>query len=218
MRPRTILLRAALLVGALLSQGVLIAGTVPLPDSRLGVRTAPMLLLSRADVQADLGMGRAQIGEAEEALSALYQKASELRGIKGEKAIAARRAIDEEQQRWIETKLTEAQRNRIAQIELQWEGATALVSRPAVAESLGLTLDQHAALKKAVEESLRERSRGEASLDVERKLGRLALGILSEPQRDLWKSMLGRPFHPRLSESTASRRGPAAPGSDRTRP
>ena len=44
----------------------------PLPDSRLGVRTAPLLLLSRPDVRADLGLNSEQTLSAQRTITALY--------------------------------------------------------------------------------------------------------------------------------------------------
>ncbi len=49
-------------------------------DARLGVRTAPLLLLSRADVQADLAMSPEQIAGAEHAIRELHARAEALRG------------------------------------------------------------------------------------------------------------------------------------------
>lgn len=173
----------------------------PLPDSRLGIRTAPLLLLSRRDVQADLQLSRTQIEEAEAAIRDLYVKASALRGLTGDKALVARRAIDEQQRQWIDTNLSETQRTRIIQIDLQWEGPTALVSRPAVAEMLELTAEQVEALKKAVAESMQRRAQGNKSNEVEGNLARQTLTILTETQRTRWKAMLGRPFVPQLSQA-----------------
>jgi len=42
-----------------------------IPDSQLGNRIAPLLLLSRADVQADLKMTRTQVDEASQAMKTL---------------------------------------------------------------------------------------------------------------------------------------------------
>ena len=67
----------------------------PLPDERLGVRTAPLLLLSRPDVCADLGLSARQVDDAEAAISDLYVRAAALKGQVGQPAVAARKAIDE---------------------------------------------------------------------------------------------------------------------------
>src|SRR4029079_250908 len=66
----------------------------PLPDSRLGVRTAPLLLLSRPDVQADLGLTPEQTSSAQRTITALYVQATALKGRPDAEVLAARRAID----------------------------------------------------------------------------------------------------------------------------
>jgi len=180
----------------------------PLPDSRLGIRTAPLLLLSRQDVQADLRLSQTQIEAAEVAIKDLYVKASALRGVTGDQALAARRAIDEQQRQWIDTQLSETQRTRIIQIDLQWEGPTALVSRPAVTEMLELTAEQLSTLKKAVTDFRQRRAQGGRSHEVEAELARQTLATLTETQRTRWKAMLGHPFQPQLTKAD-----PAAPTS-----
>jgi hypothetical protein len=175
------------------------AGDEPLPDSRLGVRTVPLLLLSRRDVQADLRMSRTQVDDAEGAIRELYIKAYGLRGLKGEKLVAERREIDEQQRQWIETRLSESQRKRIVQIDLQWEGPSALVSRPAVAELLELTPEQITTLKKVVVESRGRLDKGESKTTVEGELARQTLATLSEAQKLRWKAMLGQPIQLQLT-------------------
>lgn len=174
----------------------------PLPDSRLGIRTAPLLLLSRGDVQADLQLSRTQIDAAEAAIKDLYVKAAALRGVAGDQALAGRRAIDAQQREWIETQLSEPQRTRIVQIDLQWEGPTALVSRPAVAEMLELSVEQVGALRKVVAEAAQRRAQqGAKAGEVDGELARQTLATLTDTQRQRWKAMLGRPFQPQLSQS-----------------
>lgn len=205
MRQGTTVIASALLLGLALAPWPARGDSGSLPDSRLGVRTAPLLLLSRPDVQADLQMSRTQVDEAKAALDDLRAKAAGLRGVQGEQAIIeARRAIDEQQRQWIETHLSETQRKRIVQIDLQWEGPSALVSRPVVAVMLDLTPDQLATLKKAVKELAQSRSRGEAMGEAEVELSRQTLATLSEAQKLRWKAMLGHPFRPQLARSESS--------------
>src|SRR4051794_11395527 len=101
MRQATITLRAPLWALLVLG-GSAFGGDSSLPDSRHGVRTAPLLLLTRPDVRADLRLDASQTGAAEEAIRGLYAKAQAIKGMKDEKAVAARRAIDLEQQKWLE--------------------------------------------------------------------------------------------------------------------
>lgn len=183
----------AAVLGAVIVPTPCRAQTQELPDSRIGSRTAPLLLLSRHDVQNELGMTPEQVQQAEQEITSLYIKASALKGQKGEQVVAARRAIDEEQQRWIEERLSETQRKRLVQIDLQWEGPAALVTRGALAELIGLSAEQHAALKQAVDASRRQRDGGVALREVVGKLARQALELLTPPQRERWKAMLGRP-------------------------
>jgi hypothetical protein len=196
-----VLVLAALTV---LSAAAVPLAAAPLPDSRLGVRTVPLLLLSRPDVQADLAMTPAQVAEAERAVAALHARASKIRGKTGEEALAARRAIDEEQQHWIDTQLSETQRVRIIQIDLQWEGVSSLVSRPSMAEALALRPDQIATLKRLSAESRQRRAGGADPRAVERDHAAKALELLTEAQRTSWKAMLGRPFQPQIAQAEAA--------------
>lgn len=182
------------------------AGTISLPDSHLGERTVPLLLLSRRDVQADLRMGPEQVGEAERMIATLYAKASQLKGKTGEKAVAARRAIDEEQQRWIDERMSEPQRIRLLQIDLQWEGASALISRPSMVHALGLTPEQLGSIKRFAGESRERRVRGDDPIQVQRQFATQTLEVLSESQRKSWKAMLGTPFQPQLAGSERASR------------
>ena len=135
-------------------------GPAPLPDNRLGIRTAPLLLLSRADVRADVGLDAAQAADSERALAELYLQAAALRGKRGPEARVTQRAVDDAAKLWLETKLSDAQRKRLIEIDLQWEGPAALVSRPVLADHLHLTADQRTRLAEAIAECHRRRSAG----------------------------------------------------------
>jgi hypothetical protein len=162
-----------------------------LPDSRLGIRTAPLLLLSRADLRADVGLDARQTAEVERAIADLYARAVAVRGKTGPEAIAARKAIDEAQRRWLDAHLSEAQRIRLIQIDLQWEGPSALISRPVIADALFLTREQREALGRAVAECQRKRAAGTFQRSDEYQLTKQALAILNEEQHIRWKAMLG---------------------------
>ena len=174
------------------------AGGKPLPDERLGIATAPLLLLSRPDVVADLEMTAAQDLAAEEAISRLYARAESIRGKTGAAAIAARKLVDQEQIQWLETNLTQRQRERLLQIDLQWEGASALLNRPILSDTLRLTPEQKnqlAAAKKKRDES--RKANPAAFRAIEGEWAKEALTILDESQRGIWMAMLGHPlpFH-----------------------
>lgn len=170
----------------------------PLPDSRLGYRTAPLLLLSRPDIRDDLGMNADQTASAQRAIRSMYVQAASLKGKPNTEAtIRARRAIDEAMQGWIDSRLTPEQKARLVQIDLQWEGPSALISRPVVAEALNLTKEQRGTLENAVRRRRIAREQGRD--DAERLLAEVALSCLGESQRENWKRMLGKPFSPRVA-------------------
>jgi hypothetical protein len=165
----------------------------PLPDDRLGIRTAPLYLLSRPDVRAEVGLDASQAEDAGRTLARLYQDATALRGKSGPEILAGRRAIDEAERSWIATRLNEPQRRRLIEIDLQWEGPSALISRPVVADHLGLSPEQRSRLTKAIAERDGRRAQGEGGRTAEQHLAEQALALLSREQRTRWRAMLGRP-------------------------
>lgn len=184
--------RRALLLPRLLTTLVLLlpaaiarAEDWTLPDSRLGVRTAPILLLSRADVQADLKLSGEQILSARRAIADLHARAAALRGRPDAEVVASRRLIDEAQQRWLDQQLSEPQRHRLLQIDLQWEGPMALVSRPWLAEQLALTAEQRAAIGRLLSPSQGAPAHPPAEA---------ILQALQPEQRQQWLTTLGPAF------------------------
>jgi hypothetical protein len=185
----------AALLGAMIGATALRAQGPGLSDDRLGTRAAPLILLTRPDVRADLDLSVEQATDADAAIRDLYRRAEALRG-QGDSAqvLAARRAIDEAGRDWLAAHLSEDQQTRLGQIDLQWEGPAALATRAPLAAALGLTRDQTQALRAAVDESRRS---GPGS---ERRLAETTLGVLTPDQRDRWKAMLGRPFAVQIAE------------------
>jgi hypothetical protein len=168
------------------------AGEWALPDARLGVRTAPLLLLSRPDVQADLRLEPAQIAEARKSIEGLTRRAATLKGRSGPAVVAERRAIDEAQVEWLSKNLTGNQLIRLRQIELQWEGPSALLSRPTVAEQLRLTSEQRQLLAQMISQRNALRAQGKPSKD-QAAFTQATNEVLSADQRELWESLLGSP-------------------------
>lgn len=175
-----------------------------LPDDRLGTRIAPLLLLSRADVQRDLELTPAQIESARRAIAELQGRAAALRGKTGESVLAARRAIDEAQIRWLERELPPSRRARLDQIDLQWQGPSAIVARPAIAEEIGLRPEQREAISRAVAVRDRRRAQGQGIVASEENLAREVLQILDEDQRVRWRSLMGPPFRPTFADRADS--------------
>ena len=177
----------------------------PIPDDRLGIATAPLLLLSRPEVVADLELSAVQSLASEEAISRLYVRARSIRGKTGAAAIAARKLVDQEQIQWLEANLTDRQRERLLQIGLQWEGASALISRPILSDTLRLTSEQKAQLTLAKKKRDEARKTNPAALrTIEAEWTKEALTILDESQRGIWKAMLGHPLPFELAAKTAA--------------
>lgn len=161
------------------------ADDVVLPDAMLGAQVAPMLLLSRPEVQADLGLTAEQAESARQTLADLRAQALALKGRgDGPEVVAARRAIDEAQVRWLSATLSPDQRTRLSQIGLQWQGLNAL-TRPLAVEFLGLSEDQVAKLRRALATP--------PAPNLERSWAESVLAVLSADQRARWKNVLGTP-------------------------
>lgn len=163
------------------------------PDEAIGARLSPILLLSRTDVRQELALTAEQSEAVFQAIGAFHAKAESLRGRSGPEAIAARREIDEEAGRWIAERLDEEQRARLDQIDLQWQGASALVSRPTIAASLELTTEQRTEIQQALARGYLD---GEGPIQAHRRIQRDAVAVLDEQQRLRWFAMVGRPFEP----------------------
>ena len=170
------------------------AGPPPVTDDRLGIGTAPLLLLSRPDVRAEVGLDPSQAADADRTLNELYQQALALKGHQVQEERDRKRAIDEAGELWLQTRLTEAQRKRFSQLDLQWEGASALIKRPVVADHLRLSTEQHAKLSGAIAARNRRRATGADLWECERQLFEQTKAILTTEQRQRWRAMLGPPF------------------------
>lgn len=200
-----VLVRTLVLAGTLgMLVGLLNAlGAEPeYPSTRLGVRTAPLVLLSRPDVRAELALTPHQASSAEQTLAELHARAASLKGKTGPEVVAARRAIDEAQQHWLETQLSAGQLTRLAEIDLQWEGPPALVSRPGLADALSLSPDQRTKLARLVTEHEKRQAQAKDQHADPRILAQQTLAVLSSQQQNQWRTMLGRPFTPQVASGT----------------
>lgn len=185
-------------------------GPSELPDSRLGIRTSPLLLLTRMDIRDDLKLTPQQVDEAQRVIAELYSRALQIQGKRDPAAVAARRAIDETQARWIASVLSPEQRNRLEQLDLQWEGPSAVL-RPPIASALAISPDQGSKLAQAVAERNTRRAKVGFDRDAERKLAEATLSTLSEDQRRRWKIMLGDEFRFRPTAVADARPAEPAP-------
>jgi hypothetical protein len=174
-----------------------------LQDDRYGSRVAPLLLLSRADVREELRLSARQSDASSHAAAQSYLKAKELSGKRGTEFIEARKAIDESSNRWIEANLSIEQQTRLVQIDLQWEGLSALVSRPVVVETLALTEDQRKTISATIDAFNAIRERKTPSAEEKKTTIDKVLGVLNPTQSKRWEAMLGRPFSPKFTQAEA---------------
>jgi hypothetical protein len=167
-----------------------------LTDDRAGYPTAPILLLSREDVRQDLGLDERQTEAARKAVAMFLGKAEALRGDPATSTdlASARRDLDQAQLGWIEHYLSGNQQTRLVQLELQWEGASALVTRPAIASEVRLSDAQRKAIVPLVITRNRHRIQGESTEADDHALSTQLDQTLTTPQKELWASLQGRPF------------------------
>jgi hypothetical protein len=160
-------------------------------DDRLGIRTAPLFLLLRADIQGDLGLDPKQIAQCKQAAQAFYERALQVRGITGQGTEAARRDLNGRQTHWLQAALQPAQLARLEKIELQWEGARAMLNRPLLDDALKLTPEQRQKVSALLKAADAERGQGPWLYEQHTELTRQAIAVLNEHQKELWIHLLG---------------------------
>ncbi len=94
----------------------------------------------------------------------------------------------------------------LIQIDLQWEGHAAMVTRPLVAHHLGLTNEQLAAMKQALAARDAARVKGASPTSAEQTLAERAEPLLTPNQRLLWREMRGAPFVPQIATGRSATR------------
>lgn len=161
-------------------------------DDHFGMRIMPIYLLLRPDVQADLELNRRQITGARELVGQLIERGLRLKSLREQAARAERREIDEEMAGWFQRELTAVQQERLTQISLQWEGASAL-RRTVVADYLGLDTRQRAQLERMLSDRDGRRAAGSLTAAEFDRFTRLAMSVLTKNQKEQWDAVLGRP-------------------------
>jgi hypothetical protein len=206
------LVLAAALLGAGGGPEALPASGVTVLDERFGMPIAPIYLLLRPDVQLDLQLNQRQVAGARELVARLIERGLNLKHKAGPAAMAERRAIDETMAGWLRHELSEAQLERLTQINLQWEGVSSL-RRSAVAEYLVLGEAQRLKIDRVLAERDRRRVAGGLAPGELDKFSREALAILTPPQRGQWDSLLGPPCRFSIGHTAGAPTNPA-PGPD----
>lgn len=179
-------------------------------DDRLGRRTVPIFLLTRSEIQADLKLTSEQVTECHRAARTFQRLASRLIGRKDSAVVAVRREIDDAMIQWLSEHLSPQQLGRLDQIDLQWEGATAMLSRPFLYEGLNLTDEQIKKVRQCVAESNAQRARGVWTYDDHiNQIGK-AVAILDDRQQKLWIDVLGRACAFKIGVNTKTARNEPA--------
>jgi hypothetical protein len=92
---------------------------------------------------------------------------------------------------WLDKNLTPEQLGRLEQIDLQWEGASAMLSRPFLDESLALSEVQKSKVKQCIAAGNALRARERWSYQNHVNQTREAIAVLDDRQRRIWINLLG---------------------------
>ncbi len=204
------LILAAALLGAGGGQQAPPADWVALTDARFGMPIAPIYLLMRPDVQHDLRLDSRQVAGAQDLVGRLVDRLLNLKQKAGHAAIKAeQREIDEQMAAWLRHGLSEAQFERLSQINLQWEGASAL-RREAIAGFLGLGEVQRLKVHHLLRERDQRWIKGTLKPGEFDRFSREALGLLTPPQKEQWDSLLGPPCPFSIGQASGVPAHPAA--------
>lgn len=169
------------------------ASEMAMLDGLFGCRTAPILLLTRPDVQAELRLEPRQISGARNVIARLRERGAGLIGKTGPAAVAKRGQIDDEMIRWLTSTLTAEQLERLQEVIFQWEGAEAM-TRPHVPTHLNLTTQQLNSIDTIVKQlEAARRTRGALTPAEIGNYSNQAFAVLTPTQKELWKNLLGMP-------------------------
>ncbi|MDW8051920.1 MAG: Spy/CpxP family protein refolding chaperone [Armatimonadota bacterium] len=222
---------AMALVGVALAQAG--AGQQPRPEregfgfgGRMGRWGMAAMLLERADVQRELNLTEQQKAQLRQMREALRAAREELRNLPPEER---RQRMQELRQKYDPVNvLTEAQRKRLRELELQAMGPMAFLN-PEVADALKLTQEQRARLRAIANEffnQMRQQFQAggfgqgqvaqqlrQAREQVEQRM----LQVLTPQQLQQWQQMQGKPFQfeggrPMLWGGWRDREGPPRNG------
>ena len=164
-----------------------------MPDGHFGCRAAPILLLTRPDVQAELQLEPRQISGARNVIARLRQRGAGLKGKAGPEAVAERGRIDDEMIRWLTSTLKAEQLERLQEVIFQWEGAEAM-TRPHVATHLNLSIQQLNSIDPIVKQLEAERrTRGSLTPAEIGSYSNKAFAVLTPSQKESWGVLLGMP-------------------------
>jgi hypothetical protein len=204
------LVLAAALLGAGGGRDAPPADWVRMLDERFGMPVAPIYLLLRPDVQGDLQLNPRQIAGARDMVGRLIDRLLNLKLKSEPDAVKAeRRQIDEQMATWLRQELSPAQCERLTQINLQWEGASAL-RRSAVVEYLRLDEAQSSRVHDLLADRDQRWIKGTLQSGEFDRLSREALNVLTPLQKEQWDRRLGPPCRFAIGQPARAPGQPAA--------
>jgi hypothetical protein len=131
-----------------------------------------------------------------------------LKNKKGPGVLEERQAIDDEMARWFVDALSDKQRVRLRQIDLQWEGASALC-RMSVAGYLDMSEQQRSTVERLLAEREKRRPKGLLAPGDLETFSRQMLSVLTPSQRVHWDGLLGPPCRFAIEHPAAAPRSRA---------
>lgn len=204
------LVLAATLLGVGRGQDAPPADWAAMTDGRFGMPVAPIYLLLRPDVQRDLQLNPRQVAGAQDLVGRLVDRLLNLKHKAGQAAIKAeQREIDEQMAAWFRHELSEAQLERLTQINLQWENASAL-RLSAVAEFLALGEGQRLKIHHLLAERDQRWIKKTLKPGEFDRFSREAIGLLTLHQKEQWENLLGPPCRFTIGQPSHAPGNPAA--------
>lgn len=168
------------------------------------VRPISKSFLKRYDVRSELRI----TAEQEEQMRRLeYEERAARRSLRGQRLSYEERVLREteiEQQYDLRQVLSQSQRARLFQLELQWNGALSLLLYPEVARQIGLSQSQQQQIHELVAreaEKIRYNERGIGRYEkkvfhqqARERVNQEILALLTPQQRAQWQRTIGAPF------------------------
>lgn len=161
-----------------------------------------MMLLQRPDVQKELNLSQSQKAKLEQMQQEMRQAMQDMFNLSPEERREQMQAL---RQKYDPTSiLNEAQRKRLRELELQWQGPMALTN-PEIAQQLGLTQEQQAKIRGIMQETFQAMrpqpgqpgqfgGRMEEMQKAREQAEKKILEVLTPAQHEKWQQMLGKPF------------------------
>lgn len=164
-------------------------------------------LINRPDVQKELKITEDQLSRMQKLREGQRARMQDFANLSPEERREAMQKAQEQNRKEQDAILTESQRNRLKELELQAQGPMALL-RPEIAKELNITTEQQSKIR-GVQDEMREQAmesfrggRQEGGREemmkmmdeMRAKAEQRVLAVLTSAQKDQWTKMQGVPF------------------------